>query len=72
MHFSLLSIVAVAAVSAAIPVTALLFSGCPALRATPGLIGEALGSEELLLGCGKGEACFAIRTRESFVCKAHG
>ena len=72
MHFSRLSIAAVAAVSAAIPVTALLFSGCPALRTTTGLIDEALGSEELLLGCGKGEALVAIRTRERFVCEAHG
>jgi hypothetical protein len=72
VHFSRLSIAAVAAVSAAIAVTALLFSGCPALGTTTGLIDEALGSEELLLGCCKGEACFAIRTCESFIREAHG
>jgi hypothetical protein len=70
VHLSLLSIVA--AVSAAKAVTALLFSGCPALRTPPGIIGEALGSEELLLGSGEGEALVAIRTCESFVCEAHG
>jgi hypothetical protein len=58
MHFSLLSI---ASASVAIPITAALhFSGCPAVRTTPGIMGEALGSEELLLGCAKGEACVAV------------
>jgi len=57
MHFSLLSVASVVA----IPITAALyFSGCPAVRTTPGIMGEALGSEELLLGCAKGEACVAV------------
>jgi hypothetical protein len=69
MHFSLLSI---ASASTAIPATALLFFDCPAGGTTPGLIGEALGSEELLLGSAKGEACVAIRASEGFVCICHG
>jgi hypothetical protein len=60
VHFSLLSVAAVAPAAVAIPITALLFSGCTAVRATPWIMGEALGSEELLLGSAKGEACVAI------------
>jgi hypothetical protein len=62
MHFPLLSVASVATVaSVAIPITtALYFSGCPAVRTTPGIMGEALGSEELLLRSAKGEACAAI------------
>jgi len=57
MHLPLLPI---ASASVAIPITALYFSGCPAVRTTPWIMGEALGSEELLLGSAKGEACVAI------------
>jgi hypothetical protein len=58
MHLPLLSI---ASASVAIPITAALyFSGCPAVRTTPWIMGEALGSEELLLGSAEGEACVAI------------
>jgi hypothetical protein len=57
VHFSLLSVASVVA----IPITAALyFSGCPAVRTTPWIMGEALGSKELLLGCAKGEASVAI------------
>jgi hypothetical protein len=57
VHFSLLSVASVVA----IPITAALyFSGCPAVRTTPWIMGKALGSEELLLGCSKGETCVAI------------
>jgi hypothetical protein len=57
MHFSLLSVASVVA----IPITAALyFSGCPAVRTTPWIMGEALGSVELLLRRAKGEACVAI------------
>jgi len=41
---------------------ALLSSGCSAVRTTARFIGEALGSEELLLGCAEGEICAAIQT----------
>jgi len=58
--------------SATVPTTALLFSGCPAVRTAPWLIGEALGSEELLLGSAKGEACAAIQASEGFVRVVHG
>jgi hypothetical protein len=59
--------------SATVPTTtALLFSGCPAVRTTPWLIGEALGSEELLLGSAKGKAFAAIQASEGFVRIAHG
>jgi hypothetical protein len=58
MHFPLLS---VASAFVAIPITAALyFSGCSAVRTTAGIMGEALGSEELLLRSAKGEACVAI------------
>jgi len=69
MHFSLLSI---ASTSTAIPATALLFFDCPAVGTTPGLIGEALASEELLLGSAEGKTCAAIRASEGFVCISHG
>jgi len=59
MHFPLLSIASVSAV--AIPIAAALyFSGCTAVRTTPGVMGKAFGSEELLLRSAKGEACVAI------------
>jgi hypothetical protein len=56
MHFPLLSVASVA-----IPISAALyFSGCPAVRTTPWIMGEALGSEELLLRRAKDEASVAI------------
>ena len=61
VHFSLLSVAAVASAAVAIPIAAALyFSGCTAVRTTPRIMGEALGSEELLLGCAECEACVAI------------
>jgi len=58
--------------SATVPTTALLFSGCSAVRTTARFIGEALGSEELLLGSAKGEAYAAIQASEGFVRVVHG
>jgi len=46
--------------SATVPTTALLFAGCSAVRTTARFIGEALGSEELLLASAKGEIQAAI------------
>jgi len=63
-HLPLLSVAFAVAASATIATvvaaTTLLFSGCPAVRATPGIVGEALGGEELLLGSTEGETCAAI------------
>jgi len=58
--------------SATVPTTALLFSGCPAVRTTPWLIGEALTGKELLLARAKGEIQPAIQASEGFVRVAHG
>jgi hypothetical protein len=58
--------------SATVPTTALLFSGCSAVRTTARFIGEALGSEELLLASAKGEIQAAIRASQGFVHVLHG
>jgi hypothetical protein len=42
-----------------------------ARRATPGFIGEAFGSEELLLFNSKGESFSAIGTCNRFLCVSH-
>jgi len=66
IHFSL------PLIAVAIPATALLFPGCSAVRTTLGLVGEALGSEELLLGSAKGETCAAVYALEGLVYIGHG
>jgi hypothetical protein len=52
---------AAVATTAAVAAAALLFPGCPAVRTAPGLIGETLGSEELLLTSVESESYAAIR-----------
>lgn len=69
IHFSL-PLIAVA-IPAAIPTTALLFPGCSAVRTALGLVGEALGSEELLLGSAKGETCAAVYALEGLAYVGH-
>jgi len=69
IHFSL-PLIAIA-IPAAIRTTTLLFPGCSAVRTTLGLVGEPLGSEELLLGSAKGETCAALHALEGLVYIGH-
>ncbi len=59
------------AVAAAIIPKTLGSSGRTASRTTLGLIGEAFGSEELLLFSRKGERFSAIGTLKGFLCISH-
>ncbi len=69
MHFSLpLRAVAIPATTRT---TALLFIGSSAVRTTLGLVGEPLGSEELLLASVKGETCAAVYALEGLVFVSH-
>ena len=52
--------------------TALLSSGLSALGTALGLIGESLGSKELLLLGAEGKFCAALGTGQAFVLVAHG
>ena len=70
IHFSLPLITV--AIAAPIRTTALLFPGCSAVSTTLGLVGEALVSEELLLGSVKGETCTAVYALEGLVYIGHG
>ena len=70
IHFPL-PLIAVA-ITATIGTTALLFPGCSAVRTTLGLVREAFGSEELLLGSAKGETCAAVYALEGLVYVGHG
>jgi hypothetical protein len=49
----------------------LLSSGFPALRTTPGLVGQTFRRKKLLLPGGKGEDNSAIGTLDGFVLKTH-